>query len=696
MGKDNRCFREVWFKDRDWLEYSVSKDAAFCFWCYLFRPSNIGFGGDDVFTRSGFINWKKAIEKFNEHVGGVGSAHNEARIQFEGFKNQRQSVEYSFSSGKHELEVAYRKRLTSILKVIRFLLLQGLPFRGHDESSTSSNRGNFLELLKWYSSECPEVAAVVGMNAPGNNQMIAPKIQKQLVNACAVETTNAILAYLGDRWFTLLLDEARDCSVKEQMTVVIRYVNKHGEVIERFMVVVYVATTTAACLKETIDSLFAKYDLSVARLRGQGYDGASNMSGEFNGLKSLIMKENSYALYVHCFAHQLQLVVVAVAQANQYVCDFMWIVGSIVNTSASSCKRADKLRQLEHDRKVKLLERGEISSGRGLNQETSLARPGDTRWGSHHSTLCRIEQMWQSVIEVLQNLIDDGDHSSKGLSRTLVERMERYEFVFILLLMKHILAITNHLSTVLQEKDQNIVNAMRLINNVKCKLQKLRDSGWDILLEDMKKFCNTHSIEIINMTDNINSRSRLKRDGKNVIDIILQEMDSCFSETTTDLLIYMSCLDPRNSFSRFDVQKLVRLAHFYEDDFSWNERMLVEQELETYIDDVRSDERFEGISDLGALAKKMIETMKNRVFPLVYRMIELTLLLPVATAIVERVFSVMNIVKTDLRNRIGDEWMNDSLVVYIEKDVFNTVDNEPILQRFQNMESRRMQLSCIC
>ncbi|XP_042467684.1 uncharacterized protein LOC122050882 [Zingiber officinale] len=195
MGKDNRCFREVWFKDRDWLEYSVSKDATFV-------------------------------------SGGVGSVHNEARIQFEGFKNQRQSVEYSFSSRKHELEITYRKRLTSILKVIRFLLLQGLPFQGHDESSTSSNRENFLELLKWYSSDCSELAAVVGMNAPGNNQMIAPKIQKQLVNVCAVETANAILADLGDRWFTLLLDEARDCSVKEQMTVVIRYVNKHGEVIE--------------------------------------------------------------------------------------------------------------------------------------------------------------------------------------------------------------------------------------------------------------------------------------------------------------------------------------------------------------------------------------------------------------------------------------------------------------------------------
>ncbi|XP_042387581.1 zinc finger MYM-type protein 1-like [Zingiber officinale] len=297
------------------------------------------------------------IRKEYVAMGGVGSAHNEARIQFEGVKNQRQSVEYSFLSGKHEIKVAYRRRLTAILKVIRFLLLQGLLFRGHDESSTSFNRGNFLEFLKWYSSECQEVVAVVGMNAPGNNQMIAPKIQKQLVNACVVETTSAILADLGDRWSTLLLDKAHDCSVKEKMTIVIRYVNKYGEVIERFMAIVHVATTTAVCLKEAIDSLFAKYGLSVVRLRGQGYDGASNMSREFNSLKSLIMKENSYARYVHCFAHQLQLVFIVVVQVNQYVCDFMWIVGSIVDTSASSCKRADKLRQLEYDRIDKLLER---------------------------------------------------------------------------------------------------------------------------------------------------------------------------------------------------------------------------------------------------------------------------------------------------------------------------------------------------
>ena len=69
-------------------------------------------------------------------------------------------------------------------------------------------------------------------------------------------------------------------------------------------------------------------------------------------------------------------------------------------------------------------------------------------------------------------------------------------------------------------------------------------------------------------------------------------------------------------------------------------------------------------------------------FPLVYRLIELTLVLPVATASVERVFSAIKTVKTDLRNRMRDEWMNDSLVVYVEKDIFSTIKNEQILQYF--------------
>jgi len=51
-----------------------------------------------------------------------------------------------------------------------------------------------------------------------------------------------------------------------------------------------------------------------------------------------------------------------------------------------------------------------------------------------------------------------------------------------------------------------------------------------------------------------------------------------------------------------------------------------------------------------------------------------------------RAFSVMKFIKNLLRNKMSDELMNDCLMIYIEKDIF---DNETIIQRFQNMTSRR-------
>ena len=64
-----------------------------------------------------------------------------------------------------------------------------------------------------------------------------------------------------------------------------------------------------------------------------------------------------------------------------------------------------------------------------------------------------------------------------------------------------------------------------------------------------------------------------------------------------------------------------------------------------------------------------MSTRKYKTYPLVYLLVKLALALPVATATVERSFSAMKYIKNELRNRIGDQLMNDCLVVYIEKDV---------------------------
>jgi len=85
----------------------------------------------------------------------------------------------------------------------------------------------------------------------------------------------------------------------------------------------------------------------------------------------------------------------------------------------------------------------------------------------------------------------------------------------------------------------------------------------------------------------------------------------------------------------------------------------------------------------------MVDTKKHLTYPLVYRLLKLVLVLPVTTAIVERVFSGMKIVKTSLHNRMGDQYMSNSLICYVEKEKILKVTNAAVVDRFKKMRDRK-------
>ena len=703
VGKALRRFNLAWFKQYCWLEYSIEKDAAFCLYCYLYRPEIGEQASGDSFVSEGFTNWKKK-ERFDTHVGGHNSAHNQAWRRCQDLLNEKQHVQFAFAKQSDQARKDYRLRLTATLDCIRFLLCQGLAFRGHDETEISRNQGNFLELLRFLANHNEAINSVVLENAPGNSKVIAHDIQKDLVHAASIETTKVILEDLGDGLFSILLDESRDVSIKEQMAIALRYVDSKGCVIERFLGIVHVRDTTALSLKAAIEALFSTHSLSMSRIRGQGYDGASNMQGELNGLKSLIIKENASAHYVHCFAHQLQLALVAVAKNHVQIALFFNIAMSVVNIVGASCKRRDVLREKQLNNVKEALRVGELSTGRGLNQETSLQRAGDTRWGSHYGSLINLILMFSSIVDVLEIIVEDGSSlEQRGEAFGLLDSVQSFDFVFNLHLMRNILGITNELSLALQRRDQDIINAMTLVRVAKERLQIIRDDGWESLYNEVALFCEKNNIVIPNMDEIFVTRGRPRRNAQEmtnlhhyrvelfytVIDMQLQELNNRFNEVNMELLLCVASLSPCDSFVSFDKAKLIRLAQFYPLDFSNVELLVLDNQLETYIMDVRSHNEFTSLKGINELSVKLVETKKHVVYPLVYLLVKLALLLPVSTASVERAFSAMKIVKNRLRNRMGDSWMNDCLVTYIERDVFCSIDNEKILQYFQAMKTRR-------
>jgi hypothetical protein len=113
--------------------------------------------------------------------------------------------------------------------------------------------------------------------------------------------------------------------------------------------------------------LLSRYNLDIQNIRGQGYNGVSNMRGESNGLQALISHDCPYAYYIHCFAYRLQLALVAASKAVILVGNFFDRLAFIINIVGASCKRNEQLKLAQDAEFAYLIDIDELETERGLN-----------------------------------------------------------------------------------------------------------------------------------------------------------------------------------------------------------------------------------------------------------------------------------------------------------------------------------------
>ncbi|XP_033510281.2 uncharacterized protein [Nicotiana tomentosiformis] len=380
------------------------------------------------------------------------------------------------------------------------------------------------------------------------------------------------------------------------------------------------------------------------------------MQGNVNGPKALILEQTPSAYCIHCFAHQLQLTLVAVAKKYKEVETFFAIIANVLNVVGASFKRRYQLRDHQAELLEKLLESGELQSGKGLNQERGLQRPGSEA--------------------------DDRLQAEAFLSK-----INAFDFVFLLHLMLKVLMMSNELSKALQKKEQDIVNAMVFLDLTKERLQVMREDGWVSLMDEVSSFCAKHDIVVTNMEEfyipgkskrrpsTITYSHHLRVDlFYSVIDLQLQELNSRFDVVSGNLLLGMASLNPVNSFANLDKEKIMTLAKYYPDEFGKLKLRDLSHQLDTFILHMRrGDLRFSDLKGIGDLAKALVKANLAQSYSLIYLLVKLTLILPVATATVGRAFSSMKYIKDELRSSISDTFLNDCLVCYFEKEVFTNV-----------------------
>ncbi|XP_023756023.1 uncharacterized protein LOC111904501 [Lactuca sativa] len=221
-------------------------------------------GWRDGFVSQGYDTWNKK-DAFRTHVGGVNSFHNKEKEKCEFLIREKQAINVVLRRQTEAEDRKYKARLHVYVIVVRLLLKTSLPFCGHDELVNSENKGLYIEVLKAIREASEDIFNNILENAPKNNQLISPKIKKELVQCFAQEVILSICEEIGRDVFGLLVDESSDVSKKEQMAFVLCYVDSFGFVKERFIGLVHVKDTSSLILKNAINEVLTSNKLSFSQ-----------------------------------------------------------------------------------------------------------------------------------------------------------------------------------------------------------------------------------------------------------------------------------------------------------------------------------------------------------------------------------------------------------------------------------------------
>ena len=320
-GKNTRdhCFSSRWYVQYPFIEYSAERDAVFCFPCRLFPPCRKHI--EVVFTKSGYSGWKDIGSALDKHESS--GAHLDSMAQWTAYRQTQVCGTVSDHLNKERAAgiEANRKYLKSVTKVALLCDRQDIALRGHIETDMSENKGNFREILHLVASESPELEHRLS-NAPANAKYTSKDTQNELLKAVAEVVLEEIAEETRQaEYFAVIADECRDVGRTEQLSVCVRYVSKHDNRIrERFVGFTDVHKLNASSLAGEIVHQLGKLGVDPKQCVSQCYDGASVMSGHLSGVQAIVRQiVGNGCLYVHCYAHRLNLVIVNTVRGIQDV-----------------------------------------------------------------------------------------------------------------------------------------------------------------------------------------------------------------------------------------------------------------------------------------------------------------------------------------------------------------------------------------
>ena len=343
------------------------------------------------------------------------------------------------------------------------------------------NRGNFLTLIAAHDSIVQERLK----NGPRNAVYTSPEIQNALLHIMGGEMVREkISTEVKDAGvYSILADKTKDSSKTEQMAIVVRYVDvKQAKIHERFLTFVEVSNLDAESLTEYIMDTLKSYHLNLDSIVSQAYDGASVMSGRCTGVQKRVMEVVPQAVYIHCFAHILNLVLVDCSKNVVHAARFFALLESLyvfVSSTKAHVLFVQKQSELHPTKPIR-----------------ELKRLSDTRWVCRYSAVDTMCHTFDALLATLEEIVDSDDHKKAVEAKGLLLQVK--SFIFLLLsTFDQVLLCTKRLSDLLQSQHCDLAKATDFVSATIETLDEFRlDSSWKHLYDYAQQVAELHDIPV--------------------------------------------------------------------------------------------------------------------------------------------------------------------------------------------------------
>ena len=274
-------------------------------------------------------------------------------------ENEAASVDVQLSHMLSEQISKNREKLKPIIEAILLCARQCIALRGNRDDAKlyevdSNNPGNLQAILSYLARNGNNVHFQDHLlNAPRNATYRSKTTQNELLRLCGDSVLKCLTEEIRDaKYFSVLADKAADVSKIEQMSVVVRFVDKESNIREEFLGFTQCSEgLSGEAVAKTIKQALEDFGLDRENCRGQGYDGAGKMAGKCSGAAVNIQREYPKALYVHCHSHVLNLCVASAWVKNmmghvRVVSEFSTYIQSDLHCYAKKSNRCSPSRSI--------------------------------------------------------------------------------------------------------------------------------------------------------------------------------------------------------------------------------------------------------------------------------------------------------------------------------------------------------------